>query len=261
MYHDVVRGDGSAGGFARAGAGRYSLHWDAFVDHLEAIARVVGEPPSVTSDIIGAAPASPVWLLTFDDGGASAADIGEELGRRGWRGHFFVTTGRIGAAGFLEENAIIELHRMGHVIGSHSVTHPARMSSLSFAELMDEWQASTAKLSELVGEAVRTASIPGGSYSRAVARAAERSGIDMLFTSEPVQTTRVIDGLLVFGRYAIRRETRSQDAAAAAAGRATIWLRQYAAWNLRKPLKTIAGDRYTWARRAIGEARLARRAR
>jgi peptidoglycan/xylan/chitin deacetylase (PgdA/CDA1 family) len=255
MYHDVVRDDLRASGFVGAGPYLYKLKWTAFLEHLSEIGRHLETPPSVATEMIGR-PESPHWLLTFDDGGASAAEIGVELAQRGWRGHFLVTTGRLGTGGFLDKNGVAELHGMGHVVGSHSVTHPARMSTLSFEELLGEWQRSADELAEIVGQATRTASIPGGYYSRDVARAARQSGIEVLFTSEPVRAAQTIDGLLLVGRYSVRRDTSAPRAAAAAAGRASVWLRQYAAWNIRKPLKAIGGDRYTSVRRVLHTRRL-----
>jgi peptidoglycan/xylan/chitin deacetylase (PgdA/CDA1 family) len=251
MYHDVFRADADASGFRRAGTGRYKLSWARFVDHLDRIAAAVPSPPQLADRLLPAGEGPPPWLLTFDDGGASAADIGDELGRRGWHGHFFITSGLIGSAGFLDEAAILDLHRMGHVVGSHSATHPDRMAALSFGELLDEWRTSVSVLSEIVGEATQVASIPGGYYGREVAVAAGRAGIRALFTSEPVRTAQPVGECLVIGRYSIRRDTTARDAANAAAGRTLPWLRQYGAWSLRKPIKAIAGDHYVRARRVL----------
>jgi peptidoglycan/xylan/chitin deacetylase (PgdA/CDA1 family) len=260
MYHDVVTGDRSASGLAGAGPGHYKLTWESFLDHLDRIGEVVGAPPCVVDDV-PAGEASPSWSLTFDDGGASALEVGEELVRRKWRGYFFVTTGRIGTSGFVDAGAIRELDRMGHVIGSHSVTHPEWMASLAPEELLHEWRASVDALSGLLGKRVRTGSVPGGYYRRHVAVAAGRAGIDTLFTSEPVRTARRVGGCLVIGRYSVRHDTTARDAARAAAGDSEPWLRQYVGWNLRKPLKALGRDRYDRLRRALLAARSAPRGR
>ena len=67
--------------------------------------------------------ASPdAWLLTFDDGGASAiTHTAPALEARNWRGHFFMTVGQLGTPEFLGPAALRDLHRRGHVIGSHTV--------------------------------------------------------------------------------------------------------------------------------------------
>ena len=250
MYHDVVGGGGSASGRAGAPAGHYKLTWERFVEHLDCIEALAGEPPALLDALPPARGESPSWSLTFDDGGVSAIEVSEELARRGWRAYFFITTGRIGTIGFVDRDAIRALDRMGHVIGSHSVTHPARMAALAPDELLYEWQASVETLVEILGKPVRTGSVPGGHYRRGVAVAAARAGIETLFTSEPVRTARTVSGCLVIGRYSIRQDTSARDAAGAAAGHAAPWLRQYVGWNLRKPVKALAGQQYARVRQA-----------
>lgn len=246
MYHDVVEDDGRSTGRSGLGPDRYKVTWHTFVDHLDRIGERVGSPPALFVD--GASEAS--WCLTFDDGGASAVETGEELLRRGWRGHFFVTTGHIGRSGFVDADAVRALDRMGHVIGSHSVTHPDRMAALSRGQLVYEWQASVETLASLLGKPVPTASVPGGYYRARVAAAATEAGITTLFTSEPVRTARRVGPCLVVGRYVIRGHTSADEAARAAAGESEPWLRQYVGWTLRKPVKALPGDPYGRLRRA-----------
>src|SRR5262249_33481635 len=137
-----------------------------------------------------------VPLFTFDDGGASAVDpIAGALERHGWRGTFFITTGRLGQRGFLDARQLRELRARGHAIGSHSHTHPLRMADYSVARLSDEWERSTALLSDLLGEAVNSASVPGGHHSPQVFETAAAAGITTLFTSDPTRRERTVDGM------------------------------------------------------------------
>jgi peptidoglycan/xylan/chitin deacetylase (PgdA/CDA1 family) len=251
MYHDVVDDEAAASGFSGPGADRYKLPFALFVAHLDRIAQAVGAPPDVADDLRAGRRGNPSWSLTFDDGGRSAFEVGEELTRRGWRAHFFITTAMTGAQGFLDAAAIKELRGMGHVIGSHSTSHPASMSELTDAELVTEWETSVATLSDLLGEEVDTASVPGGFYTRRVAQAASKAAVRTLFTSEPVRKPRRVDDCLVVGRLSIRRSTTADEAARAAAGRPGPWVRQYAGWNVRKPIKTVFRDGYERARREI----------
>jgi peptidoglycan/xylan/chitin deacetylase (PgdA/CDA1 family) len=238
MYHDVVDGDPDAAGFPGAGPARYKLGWGAFRAHLDRI----GRPPAVAAGLTGAD--SHPWLITFDDGGAAAPAIGEELTARGWRGHFFVTTERIGTPGFVTEQEVASLAAAGHVVGSHSCSHPPRMSRLSHARIVEEWTRSCAQLAELTGAPVRTASVPGGYASRDVARAADEAGIEFLFTSEPVRAIHRAGGCLVLGRFAVLTGTSAVAAAELAAGRAWPAARQRTGWELRKVAKTVGGARY-----------------
>src|SRR6266496_6475869 len=93
-YHDVTD-DPRDSGFHGAGALPFKLGRTAFARHLDAMAETGAQPQLVTA--IDCASPGRTLLLTFDDGGASALHAGDELCRRGWRGHFFIVTGSIGA--------------------------------------------------------------------------------------------------------------------------------------------------------------------
>src|SRR5262249_51253399 len=158
---------------------------------------------SILHFLEGAKMLSP-FFITFDDGGVSAYDeVATLLDKRRWPGHFLITTDCIGRAGFLSKEQIRGLRKRGHVIGSHSCSHPSRMSECSWQQLIVEWHSSVAILSDILGEAVVVASVPGGYYSRAVAEAAARAGVRALFTSEPVIRHQQVDGCYVLGRYTL----------------------------------------------------------
>jgi peptidoglycan/xylan/chitin deacetylase (PgdA/CDA1 family) len=255
LYHDVVdRGGDDASGFPGAGPARYKLEKDEFERHLDAIEAVVKSTPALVDDALADRnDDGPPWLLTFDDGGASALAAAESLTRRGWRGHFFITVDRIGSPAFVDAEGVRALAELGHAVGSHSCSHPERMSRCTREELLYEWGRSTEVLSELLGTRVAIASVPAGWYARRVAHAAADVGIEALFTSEPVAPVRDVAGCRVFGRFTIQRGVSADVAAAIAAGRATPRLRQFAGWNAKKVLKTIGGDTYLRARgRLVG---------
>jgi peptidoglycan/xylan/chitin deacetylase (PgdA/CDA1 family) len=231
MYHDVVED---------TGADVYAISPQRFREHLDAIGRAPG-----TVDSFGPGD----WLITFDDGLASSLEIGEELKRRSWHGHFFISSDAVGTPGYLDWDGVRALAEMGHVIGSHSVTHPDRMADLSDEQLLDEWTRSAEQIGTALGAPVKVASVPGGLYSRSVGRAAATAGYETLFTSLPTQRPGSVDGCRLIGRWAVRRDTGADEAAAAAAGRG--WARQLAAWRLRGIVKTVAGKRYESMRRTL----------
>ncbi len=235
MYHDVVAGeDFAASGLRLPGSDRYKLTVSAFDAHLDSFE---GNPRSVHEDS--------TRLLTFDDGGASAASvIAPKLDAREWIGHFFVTTDFIGEEGFLTSDEIVALHAKGHVIGSHSCSHPERISSLSDEAMDREWKQSIQRLSEILESPVDTASVPGGFTSDAVVRAAARHGIRHLFTSEPTTKVRQVDDCRVYGRFAVLQDTPAATAAALLAGKAGAVFQQRAAWFLKKWAKRLGGRYY-----------------
>ena len=249
MYHDVVEpGQADASGFPGDAAGHYKLDVAEFDAHLGVLAARGPRFAAVTGASSAAATGNS--LLTFDDGGASAVAVAAALTRRGMVGHFLVTTAQIGQQGFVSAEDVVALHAAGHVVGSHSHTHPAEISRLSMAELEHEWQQSVDILSGLLGAPVTVASVPGGFYSRQVAQAAAAAGIRYLFTSEPTVGTHIVDGCLVLGRYTLWRGMPAQRALELALGSGMARQRQWLAWNLKKPLKRWARPLYRWVRRS-----------
>jgi peptidoglycan/xylan/chitin deacetylase (PgdA/CDA1 family) len=237
MYHDVVAdGTEDSSGFPGRDAARYKVTPERFQAHLGAIAS--STPPGVSAP-----------LLTFDDGGVSACWTADELERRGLIGHFFLTVNYIGTPGFIDGRAIRELAARGHVVGSHSCSHPLRMADCSQARLLYEWASSRAALTDILGEDVAMASVPGGAFGERVAEAAAEAGFRSLFTSDPTRTSRCACGLTLIGRFTIHCWTAPATAAAAAAGSWLPWARQAALWNAKKLGKRVAGKHYLRVRR------------
>src|ERR1044071_9613482 len=124
LFHDVYAKDPRESGFASEAADRYKLSVTAFDAHLAAIASVPDVP----------------FLITLDDGGVSYHTVlADRLEARGGRGHCFVSTNQIGTRGFLDAAQIRELDARGHVIGSHSASHPSRFSACRPEQMREEW--------------------------------------------------------------------------------------------------------------------------
>ena len=255
-YHDVVDGDFDASGFAGAGPASYKITSAMFERHLDALAASGCRRPSRAIDWLADESSARPLFITFDDGGVAAHTvIADALERRGWRGHFFVTSGCVGTPTFLSAAQTRDLRNRGHVIGAHSHSHPKRMGALTPAQVLDEWQRSTALLSDILGEPVITASVPGGFYTPMVGEAAAASGLRLLFTSGPTTRVSSINGCRIIGRYTLRQWSPPEQAVALACGqvrpRATQWA-IYSALNL---ARAVAGNHYTrlrqwfWARR------------
>lgn len=250
-YHDVTApGRADASGFPGRDAGRYKLAWPEFLEHLAAIAQATSTAPVTARDVLDGRAASG-WSLTFDDGGASMVEVGAELAERGWRGQFFITTNCIGTRGFLGADEIRALHDMGHVVGSHSATHPQRMSVRTPAELQLEWRTSIAVLAELLGEAPAIAAVPGGWYTKKVGRTAAAAGLRALYTSQPVRRAASVDGCLVLGRFAVLGGATPADAAGLAAGSVLPRARRRAVSLALSPVKRVGGTPYLRVRKAL----------
>jgi peptidoglycan/xylan/chitin deacetylase (PgdA/CDA1 family) len=255
-YHDVVEGDDfDVSGFPGAGPASYKLTRTEFDRHLDAIAHAVRRPPSCAVEWLEDTTCDPLFL-TFDDGGLAAYTcIGDALERRGWRGHFLVTAQRIGAPTFLSAAHIRELRARGHVIGTHSYSHPTLMGACAPERILDEWQRSVRVLADILGEPVVTGSVPGGYYTRSVAEAAAQAGLKLLFTSAPTTRCRTVDGCWVVGRYTLRRWTSAATAAALANHRLRPRASQWLFYNSLNLMRTMAGDHYTRLRERFWAAR------
>src|SRR6266576_451863 len=243
LFHDVVpAGHSSESGFVGADADLYKLDCVAFRHHLGAIRRnLKGQVTTAPELLAGNTPADPC-LLSFDDGGVSAVTyIADMLEEFGWRGHFLITADRIGTAGFLNAAQIRALHRRGHIIGSHSYSHPLLMAHCSQDQMREEWHRSGLLLSDILGAPITVASVPGGHYSRAIAVAAVDAGVKLLFNSEPTTDSQHVDGCTVLGRFCVKRSHTPEWSGRIVAGELAPRLQEAVLWNTKKMLKNLLG--------------------
>ncbi|HVW85618.1 MAG TPA: polysaccharide deacetylase family protein [Bryobacteraceae bacterium] len=259
LYHDLVEGGKYAeSGFCSPDANIYKLEASLYEDHLRAIAKTFGCKATAADAALTTGWSGRPFFLTFDDGGSSALKLTAPLLERfGHVGHFFISTDFIGQPGFMKAPEIRELRARGHVIGSHSCSHPPRMSRCSAAEIEREWRDSVNTLADIISEPIHTASVPGGYYSHAVAAAAEKAGIAVLFNSEPTIRVRRIGNCLVTGRFSVQQGVTLDTVLAFAGARWTALARQSLYWNTKKALKAMGGDYWLKARKLL----LARSAR
>ncbi len=257
LFHDVFLRDPAESGFNSPGADRYKLSLTAFEAQLAGVARSRSDAPILASDLSGASDSDDLrFLITVDDGGVSYYTVmAERLEARGWRGHCFVTTNQIGQSGFLTPAQIRELDARGHVIGSHSASHPKRFSTCSPAQMQAEWRDSRQALEDILGHAVNTASVPGGYYSKAVARAASNAGIDVLFTSEPTDRLWAERDCLLAGRFTIRHGAPGNMSARFLTPAPWTRLAAGASWKGKALVKPLLGPWY-WR---VADRLLARR--
>ena len=249
LFHDVYARDPAESGFKSAAAARYKLSVPGFDAQLAGVRRARRDRPILCDAIMRVAestsPDAVPFLITVDDGGVSYYQcVAEQLARYGWRGHCFVSTNFIDDPGFLSRAQIRELDRHGHLVGSHSASHPTRFSTLSFDQMVSEWSRSRRVLEDILGHTVDVASVPGGYFSAVVARAAVEAGIRTLFTSEPVTAVDERNGCTLIGRFTIRRGDPNDTAQRLVSG--TSWARAaaWASWNAKGLVKPLLGPSY-----------------
>lgn len=248
LFHDVYVDRPDESGFSSPAADRYKLSRSAFDAQLAGLARLEPGAPLAGDDLLSAPPGHQRragFTVTVDDGGVSYYTlIADTLEALGWRGHCFVTTGMIGRRGFLTEDQIRELDARGHVIGSHSASHPTRFSTSSIDDMRREWTHSRQALEDILGHRVTVASVPGGYFSRVVAKTAAEAGIELLFTSEPTSAIARESTCAVAGRFTIRRgappDLAGRLVATAPWARCAAW----ASWNAKAVIKPVLGASY-----------------
>ena len=204
-YHDVCD-DPYTSGFNRESALPYKLSTKRFAKDIQAIKNSNIKPVKINK--IKDLSSKHKILLTFDDGGKSAMYIADTLEKNECFGHFFITTSMIGSSLFLNKHEIKELFLRGHIIGTHSHTHPMPFRKLSYKKMLNEWKVSIDILNQIIDSKVVCASIPGGDMNSKTIKYASESNIKYLFTSEPFNKAWTRNDVIIFGRVFPKNNTK-----------------------------------------------------
>lgn len=243
LYHDVYRVCPTESGFQDLGANGFKLSDKQFAQHLSAVAAATDEAPVLIGDTAAVSRRKAPFCITVDDGGISYYSIvADALENFGWRGYCFVTTGQIGERGFLDKQHIRDLHDRGHVIGTHTVSHPDRFNDCDWPVLLAEWRSSKACLEDVIGAEVTMGSVPGSYASPRVINAALGAGLKVLFTSEPATHIRRVSDMLVMGRFAIRRGTPASVTGRLVRRSVLTMMHAWLDWNSKKVLNGVLGS-------------------
>ncbi len=203
-FHDVTD-DFESSGFRQPVAQKYKHNVQQFREYLDAVERS-GLP--VVSSIDHFEGNGPAVVFTFDDGGACSDIPARMLEERGWRGVFFITTDLLGTRGFLTHKEVKSLHDRGHIIGSHSCSHPDVFRSLTQVQMQHEWGNSCDILTELLGEKCIVASVPGGDMNAATITEAAKAGVQHVFTSEQLTSSWLQAEATCYGRLFLMSDTQ-----------------------------------------------------
>lgn len=225
MYHDIVTANDKSSGFQNKNAFQYKVEESAFEEQVKALQG---------KDVV----------FTFDDGGESfitkAAPI---LEKYGFKGVFFISTKYIGTPGFLTPEQIRELAEIGHVIGSHSHTHPEIFTKLSSEEIKQEWQLSSQVLKDILGEGDYTASIPNGYASKEILDAAIQYGFNTIYTSQPTTKTKTYKNGKLIGRYVVLDGMSTSDVVKMVTSKG-CQIKMAVKWHLLNVVKKVLGSSY-----------------
>lgn len=151
------------------------------------------------------------YLLTFDDGGISNLKSARILEENNVNGLFFITTKRLNSKGFLSSRDVLALYQAGHVIGSHSHTHPMIFRTLTYKKMLDEWKTSKSILEEILSSEVNYCSIPGGDADLKTYESAVEAGFRFIMDSEPIIEPRTVATAEIIGRFSVKARTTDEQ--------------------------------------------------
>ena len=225
MYHDILTRSDKSSGFQNDNAFQYKVEDSAFEEQVKAL-----QGKDVT--------------FTFDDGGVSfitkAAPILEKYGRKGV---FFISTKFIGTPGFLTSEQVKELADRGHIVGSHSHTHPEIFTQLKKDEIRNEWKKSFDILSGILGMNDMPLSIPNGYASKMIMEEAVKVGYTDIYTSEPTTKIHQFQKHNVIGRYVVHDGMTTQDVLRIVESKSTR-MKMAVKWSVLNIVKAVLGSSY-----------------
>jgi len=225
MYHDIVTKTDKSSGFQNDSAFQYKVEEGLFEEQVKTL-----QGKEVT--------------FSFDDGGVSfitkAVPILEKYGRKGV---FFISTKYIDTPGFLSKEQVKELADRGHIVGSHSHTHPEIFTKLSKYEICEEWKKSFEVLSGILGRNDMPLSIPNGYASKVIMEEAIRAGYTDIYTSEPTTKIHQFQNHNVIGRYVVHDEMTTQDVLRIVESKSTR-MKMAVKWSVLNIVKAVLGSSY-----------------
>jgi len=122
-------------------------------------------------------------VLTFDDGFIGnylfAFNILEE---QGYKATFFVTVNNISSNRYMNWDQLGALHKNGHSIQSHTMTHPM-LGECDESQITYELETSKKIIEDKIGAPVKYLSLPFGSSNERVITIAKQLGYQGIFTS------------------------------------------------------------------------------
>ena len=123
-------------------------------------------------------------VLTFDDGYSDNYEVAWPiLARYGFKGTFFIISGKIGQSGYMNAAQINGLAQAGNEIGSHSVSHPD-LANLSGAKVTPEVEKSKSDLGRITGGKIVSFCYPAGKFNSVVEKAVENAGYKIAVTTQ-----------------------------------------------------------------------------
>ena len=241
MYHDVYYASNTESGFQFPTSYPYKLSEAKFEEQVK-FAHDYCKQNNISQDSIE---------FTFDDGGESFQRVAAPiLEKYGFRGLFFISTSYIETDKFLTAEQIKSLYQRGHIIASHTHSHPRNMTEISVNEMFNEWRESIQILEEIIQSPITIASIPSGYNSKEVTNTANKAGIRTLYTSKPTTKHANNANMLLVGRYVIHSNT-SIETFSKIISSAHYRRKRLCRWMLINCAKRVLGTHYNYIKKYL----------
>lgn len=238
MYHCVYCNDYGESGFQSGNAWQYKVNLTDFESQVKAVAEYCSRCKIDKNHI----------EFTFDDGGVSFSEyIAPILEKYGYKGVFYISTKYINTKGFLSSNQILELSKRGHIIGSHTHSHPVNIGKMSKEQILEEWIESIKILENITNTKIDRGSIPNGNGCSLVYEMAEKTGIKVLDTSIPAISIPNYNNMQIRGRFVIHNKTKVFDVIRLISNpnkRRVMYLK----WWILSKIKRLLGERYDYVK-------------
>ena len=180
---------------------RYLMNWDKFKNIIKSAEK--SETIFEKIEPYSALPQN-FTRITVDDGGGSSLELAKFLKSLNIKAYFFIVSNFIGRDKFLTKNEIHDIHKMGHIIGSHSHTHPNPFHLISKNEVIKELNKSIAILEDIINSPVRTFAVPGGEVNKKLLNFLSSSVFDLdeIYISTPYKGKALgyADSSKIYGR-------------------------------------------------------------
>lgn len=252
MFHDIYNVHPDESGFEGVLPASFKIEKSRFIKIIELLI------PYITNREENKTTNFPSYQLrnghricfTFDDGGESNYDSANILAKYNLKGCFFISTKFLDTPGFLTKDQLKSMSEQGHLIGSHSHSHPQRISALSAIEIEKEWKKSKDILESCLKKTINVVSIPGGYFSPLVRKALYSQGIQTIFTSTPFPSKYFVNNC-EYGRLAIERGFRVESTSRVIDPYSIINLRAVSKRFVLGVFKKILGQKYFSLRKLL----------
>lgn len=142
-------------------------------------------------------------VLTFDDGLIGNYLFAFKILKKyGFKAIFFVTVNSISRIRYMSWEQLSVLHKNGHLIQSHTMTHPM-LGVCDESKIIYELETSKKTIEDKIGAPVKYLSLPFGSLNEKVTKIAEDTGYKAIFTSSS-NSRNLKSGLYQFGRIHVK---------------------------------------------------------